>query len=224
MRFCENRLYLKQADRAPFRPYSRNLVSCLKQDADIERVWELGVEGNIWTEEANVCLSCSLLHLQLWWNKLSDFVYSVHWTWVTEPPSRTAHINLCCMLRMIILSLWGRNINGCTIKRDPEVLLHASTDWVPKLDSCFPVLNQLAFPNLHEVPFLDFLQQSASSTHVVGLEGKRQISRLISVSCYQIVGQDHNVEPVNKSFENVPKLKYQGNRVTEYNYMLTKKT
>lgn len=44
------------------------------------------------------------------------------------------------------------------------------------------------------------------------------------MSCYQTVGQDHNVEPVNKSFENVPKFKYQGNRVTEYNYMLTKKT
>lgn len=42
--------------------------------------------------------------------------------------------------------------------------------------------------------------------------------------CYHIVGQDHNVEPVNKSLENAPKLKYQGNRVTEYNYMLTKKT
>jgi len=177
MGFCENSLYLKQADRAPSCPYSRNLVSCLEQDADIGRVWELGVEGNIWTEEANVCLSCSLLHLQLWWNKLSDFVYSVHWTWVTEPPSRTAHINLCCMLRMIILSLWGRNINGCTIKRDPEALLHASTDWVPKPDSYFPVLNQLAFPNLYEVPFLDFLQPSGSNTHVVGLEGKRQISR-----------------------------------------------
>jgi hypothetical protein len=44
------------------------------------------------------------------------------------------------------------------------------------------------------------------------------------MSCYQIVGQDRNVEPVNKSLENVSKLKYQGNGATEYSYMLTKKT
>jgi hypothetical protein len=35
------------------------------------------------------------------------------------------------------------------------------------------------------------------------------------MSCHQIVGQDHNMKPVNKSLENVPKLKYLGNRVME---------
>jgi hypothetical protein len=43
------------------------------------------------------------------------------------------------------------------------------------------------------------------------------------VSCYQPVGQNHNVESVNKSLENVSKFKYFGNRVTEENCMVTKK-
>jgi hypothetical protein len=194
MGLYETRLYLKQADRAHSCPCSQTW-SLAWSKMQILRGFEKWVLREIFGPKRQM-YACHVAYcISNWDGTNSDFVYCVHLTRVTEPQSRTGHINLCCMLRMIILSLWGRNINGCAIKRDLEALLHASTDWVPKPDSCFPVLNQLAFPNLYEVPFPDFLQPSASSTHVVGLEGKGQISRSISMSCYQIVGQDHNVEP-----------------------------